>query len=156
MPELTPAYYLSAIDVFRARFKHAVFVLVSDNMEWGIREVIPRVPTAHIFPVGNGKAGSQFDIGVDLATLSQCNHTILSYGKGLLVTLVAGNSLFHCVIYIIFPLLSGTFSFWAGFLAGKESKRIIPSMIFKQKQRVNPLDVKVPPFALTDHGLNYK
>jgi hypothetical protein len=30
-------------------------------------------------------------VGVDLATLSQCNHTILSYG---------------------------TFSFWAGFLSG--------------------------------------
>ena len=42
-------------------------------------------------------------LGIDMATLAICNHTILSYG---------------------------TFSFWAGFLSG--GKRIIPSMIINQ------------------------
>ena len=42
-------------------------------------------------------------LGLDLALLAKCNHSILSYG---------------------------TFSFWSGFLAG--GKRIIPAMILKQ------------------------
>ena len=44
-------------------------------------------------------------LGIDLAMLSKCNHTILSYG---------------------------TFSFWAGFLC--KGKRIIPSMIINQTE----------------------
>ena len=42
-------------------------------------------------------------LGMDMAMMSMCNHTILSYG---------------------------TFSFWSGFLAG--GKRIIPAMILNQ------------------------
>ena len=43
---------------------------------------------------------------MDMAMMSMCNHTILSYG---------------------------TFSFWSGFLAG--GKRIIPSMILNQWEK---------------------
>jgi hypothetical protein len=33
LPPLNPSYYFAAIDLFRDKFKHVVFVLVSDEME---------------------------------------------------------------------------------------------------------------------------
>ena len=65
-------------------------------------------------------------IGTDLAILSRCNHTILSYG---------------------------TFSFWAGFLSG--GKRIIPSMILSNYVS-SPLDIDLDSFTMTDEGLEYE
>ena len=84
-----------------------------------------------LFTLGTGQLHDRLDIGRDLAIMSQCNHTILSHG---------------------------TYSFWAGFLAG--GQRIIPSMVLKLakgsgrgKQRV--LDSNLGPFHMTDKGLQY-
>ena len=81
--------------------------------------------------LGRGQLHNRHEIGLDLAIISQCNHTILSHG---------------------------TFSFWAGFLAG--GKRIIPSMIVygsrsRRGKSGGILDTNLGPFHMSDKGLTY-
>jgi hypothetical protein len=96
-------------------------------MEWGRLNILARAGSAPVYPVGNGLIADVEGVGVDFATLVQCNHTILSYG---------------------------TFSFWSGFLSG--GKRVIPAMVLNRgADRKSPLDIDLPPFAMTDHGLTY-
>ena len=82
----------------------------------------PRASKFNAHLVGFGVPNYKDDIGTDLAVLSRCNHTVLSHG---------------------------TFSFWAGFLAG--GKRILPYMILNGK--VKDLDKKLDPFMLPDEKL---
>ena len=82
-------------------------------MEWVRSRLLPRVGSAAVYPVGDGRWASHdlleiyyhFEdvavchsrfadrdaVGIDLAIMSLCNHTILSHG---------------------------TYSFWAGFFSG--------------------------------------
>lgn len=97
--ELLPGYFLGGMDFFRDRYKNVIFLYVSDDMDWGKRRLLPRVRSGDLYLVGalseqplyvDDEDGDQA-AGQDLALLSHCNHTILSYG---------------------------TFSYWAGLLAG--------------------------------------
>eukprot|EP00095_Tigriopus_kingsejongensis_P007018 maker-scaffold232_size243569-snap-gene-1.20 protein:Tk07018 transcript:maker-scaffold232_size243569-snap-gene-1.20-mRNA-1 annotation:"galactoside 2-alpha-l-fucosyltransferase 1" len=127
LPELTPAYYLKAMDLFLSKYKHVVFILVSDDMLWveqNIKQRAPRMPT---FLVGDGDPNDPESIGNDMAVLYSCNHTIGSYG---------------------------TFSFWASFMTAGHT--VIPSMVFGNVGYRNPLDGKpVPKWAMGDHNLEY-
>jgi hypothetical protein len=64
MPELRASYYLKAIDLYRQLYKHPVFLMMGDNVEWGKDLIMPRMPRAAIYPVGNAKIADQNEIGV--------------------------------------------------------------------------------------------
>ncbi len=93
MRPLRPSYFLEAMDLFREQFGRdaVVFAFVSDDPDWGRRNLAPRVKQGDLHFAGDGVPDDADSVGHDLALLSLCNHTILSYG---------------------------TFSFWGGFLAG--------------------------------------
>ena len=40
--ELSPGYFLGAMDFFREKYKNVVFLYVSDDMEWGKLKLLPR------------------------------------------------------------------------------------------------------------------
>lgn len=106
---LKASYYLEAMEMYREKFKNTIFIFVSDDMEWGRKELLPRVKTGDMYlagdltqePTSNNQAIAMLEsAGRDLSLLAACNHTILSYG---------------------------TYTFWAGFLAGRgKGKRILP------------------------------
>eukprot|EP00090_Calanus_glacialis_P002682 TRINITY_DN12009_c0_g1_i1.p1 TRINITY_DN12009_c0_g1~~TRINITY_DN12009_c0_g1_i1.p1 ORF type:complete len:262 (+),score=54.03 TRINITY_DN12009_c0_g1_i1:50-787(+) len=94
--ELLPGYFLGGMDFYREKYKNVIFLYVSDDMEWGRFRLLPRVQTGDLFLAGaltDSSISGDVDLaaGYDLSLLSLCNHTILSYG---------------------------TFSYWAGVLAG--------------------------------------
>jgi len=91
--ELTPNYFVNAMDMYRAHYKNPVFLYVSDDLEWGKRHLLPHAKrtTQDLFFVGDGLPRNVDSVGHDLAVMSLCNHTIIS---------------------------RGTFSYWMGFLAG--------------------------------------
>lgn len=117
------------MDFYRQKFKHSVFVVTGDDMDWVRSRLLPRVGSASVYPVGDGRFADRDAVGIDLATMSLCNHTILSHG---------------------------TYSFWAGFFSG--GLRIIPFMVFGMRggKPSNPLDSKaLGTFNFTDYGLVY-
>ena len=130
---LDPGYFLNAMESFREKYKRVVFVYVSDDMDWGKQKIKKRLKTKDFY-----LAGSLIDpqlasvpklaAAYDLSLLSLCNHTITSYG---------------------------TYSFWAGFLAGQaKGVRIIPAFFPKYKSpsqvsyhfQVEPFTSKLPRF----------
>lgn len=128
MPQLKPSYYLSAIDLFRSKLKNPVFVLVGDDIEWARKNIVNRVRGVPIHIRGSSLVNSKESIGNDLALLTQCNHTVLSYG---------------------------TFSMWAGILAG--GYRVFPYMVLEpSNSKSNPLDRNIPTFSFPDYGLKFK
>ena len=74
------SYYRRAMDWFRTRYQNVVFIVCSDDRRW---------VQAHIVSTDVYYCMSDYDY-LDLATLTRCNHTIMSIG---------------------------TFGWWAGFLA---------------------------------------
>ena len=42
LDELTPGYFLSAMDYFREKYKDVVFLFVSDDLKWGMNKLLPR------------------------------------------------------------------------------------------------------------------
>ncbi len=81
MPVLEASYYLEACHLFAERHKHVAFVLVGDDREWIRRRLLPRAGGGSVFFHEGGGGGSDAEaVGADLATLSACNHTVLSYG----------------------------------------------------------------------------
>ena len=122
-----------AMESFREKYRRVVFVYVSDDMDWGKQKIKTRLKTKDFY-----LAGSLIDpqlasvpklaAAYDLSLLSLCNHTITSYG---------------------------TYSFWAGFLAGQaKGVRIIPAFFPKYKTssqvsyhyQVEPFTSKLPRF----------
>ncbi len=96
---LKPSYYLDAMDVFRRKFgksHNILFLFVSDDMAWGREKLSLRNKERDLHFVG-ASGNDETAVGMDLALLAYCNHTIQSYG---------------------------TFSFFAGFFAG--GLRILP------------------------------
>ena len=78
-------YFRQAVQYFRKKYKNVIFVAISDDRSWCTENLSSQfgiyVPEAAPSPAH------------DLAILSNCNHTIMTYG---------------------------TFGFWGGYLAGGE------------------------------------
>lgn len=126
MPELNPSYYLRAIDAYMRKYKNILFVMVSDDMDWVKINIMKRIPKGPLFIGGRGIPDEDDEIGIDFAVLSQCNHSITSYG---------------------------TFSYWSSFLTPGHS--LHPSMVFTHFGKANPLDYPLPIWAMPDSGLDY-
>ena len=103
--------------------------MATDDPSWCRTHLLPRAGryrTVHIVSADDDN-DIAFEAGVDLAAMSLCRHTILSYG---------------------------TYSFWAGFLAN--GTRVVPSTVLRGKRRRGGKIEELPPFALTDVGLSYR
>uniref|UniRef100_A0A0N5AN99 L-Fucosyltransferase n=1 Tax=Syphacia muris TaxID=451379 RepID=A0A0N5AN99_9BILA len=94
----TKEYFMHAMDYFRNKYGNVLFIIASDNPNWVRREIKPQ---AHVLfvEVMNASSGEIYVLKthqreIDLATLTLCNATILS---------------------------TGTFSWWAGYLANGEA-----------------------------------
>ena len=48
LPSLTTKYFLEAMDIYRERYQHAVFVLFSDDMGWVQYELKPKMRRMNI------------------------------------------------------------------------------------------------------------
>ncbi|XP_043203847.1 galactoside alpha-(1,2)-fucosyltransferase 1-like [Amphibalanus amphitrite] len=83
-------YLERALALMRSRHRDALFVVVSDDLEWCKNELISRSNSTDIVLAGDGV---QSKPGTDLALLAACNHTILTHG---------------------------TFGFWGAYMAGGE------------------------------------
>ncbi len=68
----TSAYLKNAIALFKAKFEHVVFVVCSDDLEWS--ETRLGGQAAHMV------FSEAEEAIVDMAILSQCNHTIMTVG----------------------------------------------------------------------------
>ena len=104
MPQITPSMILQAMDAVVTKFENKktkiIFILVSDNPTRIIQKeyLIRMKKNFNVYPIlQNGLEDNEISVGVDMATLSKCNFTILSYG---------------------------TYSFWSGFLSG--GPKILP------------------------------
>ena len=123
---LQAGYFIEAMDMFRDKFPRTVFVYVSDDISWGREKLQKRVRDKDLYIAGSLQdeemaSNPWLAAGIDLALLSACNHTITSYG---------------------------TYSFWAGFLAGGgRGMRIIPPFFPKYRMRgQNSTQLNVHPF----------
>ena len=43
LPPLPATYYMSAIAAYKGKYKHPVFVMVSDASDWGKKHLLPKV-----------------------------------------------------------------------------------------------------------------
>ena len=97
------------MDLFRKKFKsknyNLAFIFVSDDPKWGKEKIANKRGSKNLFFVGNP---SDTYGGFDLGLLARCNHTIQSYG---------------------------TYSYFAGFLAG--GLKIIPQHFAKYRIQKN-------------------
>ena len=95
---LESSYFLDAIDLFCQKFPskkyNLAFIYVSDDLEWGRINIGAKQGGKNVFFIGEEEESKG---PLDLALLANCNHTIQSYGS---------------------------FSYYAGFLAG--GYKIIP------------------------------
>ena len=121
------------MDLFRKKFPsksyNVAFIYVSDDPEWGKAKVANKHGRKNIFFVGD--PSDKFGQH-DLALLAGCNHTIQSYGS---------------------------FSFFAGFLAG--GLKIVPQHFPQYRTRLevnatnflnlNPLDNPLPELYFFDN-----
>ena len=102
LPDLTISKYLSAmsmvIDKIETKRRKVIFLVITDDPLQVQEKLMPRVRNKFfVKQAGTGHVNNRISIGLDLAMMSRCNYTILSYG---------------------------TFSFWSGFLGG--SPKILP------------------------------
>ncbi|XP_040565973.1 uncharacterized protein [Lepeophtheirus salmonis] len=123
LPKLSPSYYLEAIHMCRKKFKHVIFIIVSDEMNWVYDNLMPRKGSAFLYPAGHGHVNCRTAISIDLALMAACDHSILSYG---------------------------TFSFWSGWLAG--GHRILPNSVFRVSPIEEPFEDMINSFRLPDYG----
>lgn len=68
-------YYLNAMDYFLNKYKNAIFLVASDNIDWCKYNL--KTPRHRIIFISdtNGKGP-----GFDLAVLCACNHSVIDYG----------------------------------------------------------------------------
>ena len=67
----TKEYLTRAVDYFNKRYNKILYVVCSNDKQW----------SRDNFPVNNSLFSHYEDGGVDLAILSQCNHTIMTVGS---------------------------------------------------------------------------
>jgi len=69
-----PKYFDLAMRVFKENVKDAVFVVVTDDIEWAKENIVGE----DIFY--SGEDDHEDGVGIDLAIMANCNHTIMTYG----------------------------------------------------------------------------
>ena len=102
LPDLTVSQYISAmsmvVDKLEAKRRKVIFIVITDDPLQVQDKIMPRIKNKfYVKQAGTGHVNNRLSIGLDLAMMSKCNYTILSYG---------------------------TFSFWSGFLGG--GPKILP------------------------------
>ena len=92
----TKKYFYGAMDYFREEHENVIFLYVSDDMEWGKKNLknkekdlffIGTILTANFHFsfkqlefAGKGDVDSEEAVGQDLALLTSCNHTVVTWG----------------------------------------------------------------------------
>jgi len=78
--ELTPEFYLDAMDYFREDYDSPAFLVVSDDMKWA-KDNLKSAGEEHgdVFFVGKGNE-EEDSVAFDFTTMVQSNHTIISRG----------------------------------------------------------------------------
>ena len=80
-------YYLRAMQLYRMKFniehqqKKLIFVLLSDDIEWGKSKLLPQAKDGDLYIGGVGLPNEIESIGNDFALLANCNHTIESHSS---------------------------------------------------------------------------
>ena len=80
-------YYLRAMHLYRTLFKtehqekKLIFVLLSDDMQWGKSNLLPQAKEGDLYLGGEGLPNENESIGNDFALLANCNHTIESHSS---------------------------------------------------------------------------
>ena len=97
----TKEYLTQAVDYFNKRYNKVIYVVCSNDKQW----------SRDNFPVNNTLFSHYEDGRVDLAILSQCNHTIMTVGSfsWWAAWLANGTTLYYkinSVIYIILMIIS--------------------------------------------------
>ena len=95
MQPITTGSYLTAmnamVDKFETKRRKVIFLIVTDEPVTVHKQMMPRFKKSfNAYLSGSGHVNNRISVGLDLAIMSRCNFTILSYG---------------------------TFSFWSGFLS---------------------------------------
>ena len=89
---LIPEYFSVAMEAFRTRHENCAFIYVSDDMDWGRKNIIGE----DIFFAGSGDSYSEDSIGVDLALLASANATVQGQGTfSMFGTILAGGECFN-------------------------------------------------------------
>lgn len=69
-----PTYFYVAMDYFERKFQYVIFIVVSDDPTWCLRNLTKR---KNIYVASKKMLSSP---GQDLAIMSSCNHSIFDYG----------------------------------------------------------------------------
>ena len=133
LPQITTNMYVSAmsmvVDKIQTKQRKVVFLVMTDDPLRVQNELMPRVRKKFfVKQAGSGHVNNRLSIGLDLAMMSRCNYTILSYG---------------------------TYSYWAGFLSG--GPKILP-VHYYQGHTVwegGKPRYQQEPFLLTDIAMPY-
>ena len=133
LPDLTTSQYISAmsmvVDKLETKRQKVVFLIMTDEPFFVQKTLMPRVRKKfYVKQAGTGHVNNRISVGLDLAMMSQCNYTILSYG---------------------------TFSFWSGFLGG--GPKILPAhYYYGHTSWINGIpETNQEPFLLTDINMPY-
>ena len=131
LPPLTTGSYLTAmnamVDKFETKRRKLIFLIVTDDPMTVHQQMMPRFKKSfNAYLAGSGHVNNRISVGLDLAIMSRCNFTILSYG---------------------------TFSFWSGFLSG--GPRLLPKHYLSNHIKWNGDQPKTlqDTFYLTDVGI---
>ena len=133
LPDLTSSQYISAmsmlVDKLETKRRKVIFLVMTDDPFMVQKMIMPRVRNKfYVKQAGSGNVNNRISVGLDLAMMSQCNFTILSYG---------------------------TYSFWSGFLSG--GPKILPAhYYYGHTSWINEVpEANQEPFLLTDINMPY-
>ncbi|KAM9299669.1 galactoside alpha-(1,2)-fucosyltransferase 2-like [Gastrophryne carolinensis] len=90
-------YLQKAMDYFRSKYKHPLFVVTSNGMDWCKQNINNSLGDVHFS--GDGKEGSP---SRDFALLAHCNHTIMTIGTfGYFAAYLAGGETIYLSNYTL-------------------------------------------------------
>jgi len=83
-------YFDKAMDFFRRKFSNAIFVVATDDYDWARKNI---VGDDVFYSPSKDLLDNHLGAAADLALLSQCNHSIITYGSfGMWSALLAGGT----------------------------------------------------------------
>ena len=77
---LSRAYFKTAMDYFRAKFKNVIFIVASDDQEW-CKKNLQENDVKFTRTFTNTPETIAESSYVDLTILAKCNHSIISFGS---------------------------------------------------------------------------